>query len=440
MLTICILYSTNYADVETTRSNLILVAPDWNIVLLDKFTAPTLNTFVETYEEPFFVTLHAGDKLTPSFIIELQEKWYECPETSAGLLYERPTAPSKATQIQLGSGIPVEPLLWRTEAVRRNGQPYFAEHDQLPFSTYVLSDAMLRLSDNWSWTRLNSTGWSPHRTQYPAWQKAHEEWELIQPILRSPLTTINTFAAPEPLFSIAICTYNNAEYIGWSIRSVLAQTFPDWELIIIDDASTDDTKQKLQHWSNDPRIRVATNSSNMGKSPSLNKALSICSSKWLLELDADDWLPIHCLSTLATYVNLTTAEDGLLYGDHHQWVERARKQLIYSGEHKAPSQINSAMLLNNASPIAPRCYRVDALRKLGGWSLKAPYESRLYEDLEIIIRLSWYYRLLYVPHGLYHRRIRASSISQSNYDKYETWRQWMLAEESQHLEAGGLSE
>ena len=86
-------------------------------------------------------------------------------------------------------------------------------------------------------------------------------------------------------------SYNTGRYIGDSIKSVLAQTYENWELIIVDDCSTDDTEAVLAQF-DDPRIRFLKNEKNSGAAVSRNKALREAKGRWIAFLDSDDlWEP-----------------------------------------------------------------------------------------------------------------------------------------------------
>ncbi len=93
------------------------------------------------------------------------------------------------------------------------------------------------------------------------------------------------------LISIIMPAYNVQDYIGDSIRSVLAQTCSDWELIIVDDCSTDSTVGVIYSF-DDPRIRLLVNDQNSGAAVSRNRALREAKGRWIAFLDADDiWVP-----------------------------------------------------------------------------------------------------------------------------------------------------
>ena len=91
----------------------------------------------------------------------------------------------------------------------------------------------------------------------------------------------------EPKFSIIIPTYNRAHLISTAIQSVLAQSVKDWELIIIDDGSTDNTKEVVFSFQ-DPRIMYGYQE-NKGRSLARNAGLHNARGIWICFLDSDDW-------------------------------------------------------------------------------------------------------------------------------------------------------
>lgn len=94
------------------------------------------------------------------------------------------------------------------------------------------------------------------------------------------------------LVSIIMPSYNTAKYIAETVQSVLAQTYQDWELIIVDDCSTDDTDEVVKPFLSDSRIRYLKNEKNSGAAVSRNWALREAKGKWIAFLDSDDlWMP-----------------------------------------------------------------------------------------------------------------------------------------------------
>ena len=96
----------------------------------------------------------------------------------------------------------------------------------------------------------------------------------------------------DSLVSIIMPSYNTAGYIAESIQSVLAQTYNNWELIIVDDCSPDNTDEVVKPFLADLRIKYLKNEKNSGAAVSRNRALREAKGKWIAFLDSDDlWMP-----------------------------------------------------------------------------------------------------------------------------------------------------
>lgn len=92
-----------------------------------------------------------------------------------------------------------------------------------------------------------------------------------------------------PDISVIMSVYNGEAYLEEAIESIINQTFKNWELIVINDCSTDSTPEILSSLSNkDERIKVHTNEVNLRLPTSLNKAISLSSGKYIARMDADD--------------------------------------------------------------------------------------------------------------------------------------------------------
>ncbi|WP_043932229.1 teichuronic acid biosynthesis protein TuaG [Bacillus sp. EB01] len=96
-----------------------------------------------------------------------------------------------------------------------------------------------------------------------------------------------------PLVSIITPSYNASEFIGETIESVQNQTFRDWEMIIVDDCSTDETFLQLKKYAQaDERIRVISLSENGGAAVARNTAIGLAAGRYIAFLDSDDrWKP-----------------------------------------------------------------------------------------------------------------------------------------------------
>ena len=89
--------------------------------------------------------------------------------------------------------------------------------------------------------------------------------------------------------SVIMSVYNGEAYLAEAIESIINQTFQNWELIVINDCSTDSTAQILADFAQkDARVKVHPNEVNLRLPTSLNKAISLCSGKYIARMDADD--------------------------------------------------------------------------------------------------------------------------------------------------------
>lgn len=95
------------------------------------------------------------------------------------------------------------------------------------------------------------------------------------------------------LVSIITPNYNCARFISQTIESVLAQTYSDWEMLIVDDCSTDGSYEiALEYAAKDRRIKVIRNEKNSGAAVSRNKAIEVAQGEFVAFLDSDDlWIP-----------------------------------------------------------------------------------------------------------------------------------------------------
>lgn len=100
-----------------------------------------------------------------------------------------------------------------------------------------------------------------------------------------------------PLVTVYILNYNYGDYIEQAIESCLGQTFSNFELIILDDGSTDDSKEDIRSFEGHNNITVIYQS-NKGLTTSANIALKLSKGKYIMRLDADDWLEKNALEQM----------------------------------------------------------------------------------------------------------------------------------------------
>lgn len=113
-----------------------------------------------------------------------------------------------------------------------------------------------------------------------------------------------------PLISVIVPAYNASEFLIETLESVKQQTYTNWEIILVNDCSTDDTVKKANDFSKEVSnvVKVITNEKNSGVSVSRNDAVANASGIWLALLDSDDvWLPKH----LETLINTVSKDSNI---------------------------------------------------------------------------------------------------------------------------------
>jgi glycosyltransferase involved in cell wall biosynthesis len=114
-----------------------------------------------------------------------------------------------------------------------------------------------------------------------------------------------------PLISVALCTYNGAQHLEEQIKSIIAQTYKNVEIIAVDDCSTDATLSILEKYKTKATIQVHSNPSNLGYIKNFEKAISLCHGEFIALSDQDDiWEP-HKLQRLFDEIK----DNILIYAD-----------------------------------------------------------------------------------------------------------------------------
>lgn len=135
------------------------------------------------------------------------------------------------------------------------------------------------------------------------------------------------------LVSILMPAYNAAGYIGAAIESVLAQTYPHWELIIVDDGSIDGTSDVVRQYT-DPRIRLA-GQANAGEAAARNHTLQLARGDYLAFLDSDDQFLAQHLELGVGYLKAHPERDGV-YTDGYYIDSRGQRGQRLSQQRRGP--------------------------------------------------------------------------------------------------------
>lgn len=206
--------------------------------------------------------------------------------------------------------------------------------------------------------------------------------------------------------SVIMTAYNRERYIADAIESVLASTFTDFELIIVDDTSTDNTVNIARKYEEqDSRVKVYVNEKNLGDYPNRNRATSLAKGKYLKYVDADDLIYPWGLEILVNCME-KYPDSGWGLCSIYQDEERIfpfclDKSQIFNYHYTKNGLFQKAGL----SSIITR----EIFEKIGGFSGR-----RHLGDLELWVRLSLISSVVLMPDGVVWHRIHDEQESKAN--------------------------
>lgn len=128
--------------------------------------------------------------------------------------------------------------------------------------------------------------------------------------------TPNNPISPNPLFSVLIANYNNGKYLMEAIDSVRRQTYTHWEIILVDDASTDNSKELYKELEKDNRIHIYYNEENRGCGYTKRRCADLANGELCGFLDPDDALTDDALSTMAM-AHIREKDSSLIYSCYY---------------------------------------------------------------------------------------------------------------------------
>ena len=164
-----------------------------------------------------------------------------------------------------------------------------------------------------------------------------------------------------PLVTVYITAYNYGRYIDTAIQSVIKQSFLDWELIIVNDGSEDETELILKKYSTHPKITII-NQQNKGLTRSSNLAMRSAKGKFIMRLDADDYLGEDALLVMSTHFMANTDLD-VVYSDYYMVDEFGEIDSIFRRK-KIGIEVE---LLDLPAHGAGTMFKLDSLKEIGGY-------------------------------------------------------------------------
>ncbi|MFA4872448.1 MAG: GNAT family N-acetyltransferase [Patescibacteria group bacterium] len=213
----------------------------------------------------------------------------------------------------------------------------------------------------------------------------------------------------EPKVSIIIRTCNLGQFLADAIRSVQDQSFPDWETIVLDDASTDNTETVAEDLAaNDLRISYVRNQTRLGRARNLNHGLSLAQGEYIAILDGDDmW---NDKEKLLCQINILDRDPEIvLVAGHAAEINETAQRIVRrcAVPWHDDRRIRERLLIENIIPHSTVCYRRAHALKAGGYDESLAYT----EDYEFWLRLGLLGKLCILPATFCYFRLHGNNVS-----------------------------
>ena len=228
---------------------------------------------------------------------------------------------------------------------------------------------------------------------------------------------INSFEAPR--VSVLMTVYNAARYVVESIDSILDQSFKDWELIAVDDGSTDASLSILMGYS-DPRVRVFPLPNNTGRTPALRYALDKARGDYIAVLDNDD---ISHPERLARQVKLLNERpDVAVVGSWAQFIDA--HGIIFAEFSPPTDQDELRDCLGWINPIvhSSAMFRRSLALAVGGYPEHLVYA----QDFGLILTLVQHFQIAIIDEFLCQLRVLATSITRTRKNQAIIYRELLM--------------
>jgi len=228
-----------------------------------------------------------------------------------------------------------------------------------------------------------------------------------------------------PKVTVLIPVYNGEKYLHGAITSILAQTFTDFELLIVDDGSTDKTVQVVGEYA-DPRVRLLRNPKNMGPCATRNNGLRAAKGEYVAMLDCDDIATPNRLAEQVAFLD-SHPEFGLI-GSFVEMIDFEGRVFGVAFFRQTSEEIPPTLLFNN-------CFAHSTVMARRELFLGEPYREDVFfsEDYELWVRMVKKWKVWNLPKILVRYRLHPTSTGQANKPKMREMIRRILASQLKDL-------
>ena len=213
----------------------------------------------------------------------------------------------------------------------------------------------------------------------------------------------------QPLVSVICLCYNHGFYLAEALDSVLSQTYPNIEVLVVDDSSTDNSVEIIQTYLKKyPQIRFISTGKNMGNCAAFNMGLKASKGEYIIDFATDDVLLPERVAQQVEAFQMLDASYGVMYSDAEHISDTGEHLYFHSRKYKpAPDGDVFAEVLQRYFICPPTMMvRRKVFQELGG------YDATLaYEDFDFWIRSARKFHYYYLPEVTTKRRVHGSAMS-----------------------------
>jgi glycosyltransferase involved in cell wall biosynthesis len=226
-----------------------------------------------------------------------------------------------------------------------------------------------------------------------------------------------------PLVTIICLCYNHEAYVVESLNSIINQSYPSIELIIVDDCSTDTSKAIITTWlEKNPDILFIANETNLGNTKSFNKALKYAKGEYVIDLATDDILLPNCVALqIDAFKNSGYKNLGVVYGNVELIAENGILDSYYfpvnNQKKTIENRITGDIYLSVISGGNSICSVSAMIKKTVLDQLQGYDETLAYEDLDFWIRASRLYEFDFIDDPLIQKRTVINSLGSDFFKK-----------------------
>ncbi|MBQ2438881.1 MAG: glycosyltransferase [Paludibacteraceae bacterium] len=209
----------------------------------------------------------------------------------------------------------------------------------------------------------------------------------------------------KPLFSVLIANYNNGKYLKDAVESVRNQTYANWEIILVDDGSTDNSHELYKELEKDERIHIFLNDQNRGCGYTKNRCVSLANGEWCAFLDPDDMIREDALAIMVDAID-ANPQYGAIHS--HMYVCDENMNVVYDNTYAYGSEEwNQFIHFQKGIPLF--LFRKGVYLSTPGIHLSLAQSV----DIDLYYKLSEVTSIYYIDKPLYYYRNNPLSLTKN---------------------------